>query len=50
MSFEATMVTAILVTIISESVLRDRIVKLLNYGVSGYTISEAQVKVSIEDA
>ena len=37
------MVTAILLTIISESVLRDRIVKLLKtHGASGYTINEAQ--------
>ena len=43
MSIEDTMVTAILLTIISESVLRDRIVKLLKtHGASGYTISEAQ--------
>lgn len=44
MSFEATMVEpAILIAIISESVLRDRIVKLLKtHGASGYTISEAQ--------
>lgn len=44
MSTEATPVApAVLITIIGESVLKDRLVKLLkSNGVTGYTISEAQ--------
>ncbi|KAF3888238.1 MULTISPECIES: P-II family nitrogen regulator [Nostocales] len=35
--------SAVLITIIGETVLKDRIVKLLkNYSVSGYTISQVQ--------
>ncbi|MCP2732320.1 P-II family nitrogen regulator, partial [Limnofasciculus baicalensis] len=44
MSTESTPIKpAILITIIGESVLRDRLVKLLkSNGVTGYTITEAQ--------